>query len=220
LFPGYLKPPHRPFNFAQNLLAVTVPTINKEMPMSDAAETKGARKRSRLIWLLLALILSPLTCCGGFYTLSALPGQTPGLFEAEVQIENKTGETLYITPITTTYRDPRVIPQLAFIRQVDIPLRPGRSIVLTYDAADFPLAGVAVCRKDGRCRMMETERSSVTYLDSFEALPHLDPSWLQAMQNSPRYRFGILTYPLLALVPVVLFLNWLYLVWQDKKRAG
>ncbi len=33
--------------------------------MSDAVETKGAKKRSPLRWLLLALIFSPLTCCGG-----------------------------------------------------------------------------------------------------------------------------------------------------------
>jgi hypothetical protein len=190
------------------------------MTMSDKVETKQVKKRSPLRWLLLALILSPLTCCGGFYILSALPGVTPILFEMEVQIENRTDETLYLTPITTTYRDPRTIPQRAFIRQVDIPLRPGRPIVLTYDAADFPLAGVAVCRKDGECRVLDTERSDVTVLDSFEALYQLDPSWRQAMQTSTRYRFGIIIYPLLALVPVALFLNWLYLIWRGKKGAN
>jgi hypothetical protein len=187
------------------------------MTMSDTDETKGTKKRSPLRWLLLALILSPLTCCGGFYILSALPGVSPILFETEVRIENRTEETLYLTPITTTYRDPRIIPQRAFIRQVDIPLRPGRSIVLTYDAADFPLAGVVVCRKGGECRVLDAESSDVTVLDSFEALHKLDSSWLQAMQTSPRYRFGIVIYPLLALVPVVLLLNWLYLFWQGKK---
>ena len=187
--------------------------------MSDAVETKGTKKRSPLRWLLLALILSPLTCCGGFYTLSALPGVTPGLFETEVRIENRSDEMLYITPITTTYAEPRVIPQPARIRQVDIPLRPGRSITLTYNAADFPLSGVAVCRKDGECRLLETEYSGVTYLDSFEALPVLEPNWLQAMQTSPRYRFGIVIFPLLGLVPVILFLNWLYEIWQSKKRG-
>ena len=190
------------------------------MTMSDAVETKQAKKRSPLRWLLLALILSPFTCCGGFYILSALPGVTPGLFETEARIENRSDETLYITPITTTYRDPLVIPQRAFIRQVDIPLRPGRSITLTYDAADAVLAGVAVCRKDGECRMLETGSSDVTVLGSFAALDELDPSWRQAMQTSPRYNFGILIYPLLGLVPVVLFLNWLYLVWQNKKRTS
>ncbi len=92
--------------------------------------------------------------------------------------------------------------------------------MLTSDAADAPLAGVAVCRKDGECRVLDTERSGVTALDSFEALPNLEASWLQAMQISTRYRFGILIYPLLAFVPVVLFLNWLYLVWRGKKGAN
>lgn len=66
--------------------------------MSDAVETKESRKRSPLRWLLLALILSPLTCCGGIYILSALPGVMPILFETEVRIENRTDETLYLTP--------------------------------------------------------------------------------------------------------------------------
>ena len=125
--------------------------------MSDEVETKETKKRSPLRWLLLALILSPLTCCGGIYILSALPGVTPIIFETEVRVENRTDETLYLTPITTTYRDPRIIPQRAFIRQTNIPVRPGRSIVLTYDAADAVLAGVAVCRKDGECRVLDTE---------------------------------------------------------------
>ena len=188
--------------------------------MSDAVETKGTKKRSPLRWLLLALILSPLTCCGGFYALSTLPGVTPGLFETEARVENRTDETLYITPITTTYRDPRIIPQPGRFRQTNIPLRPGRSIVLTYDAADFPLSGVAVCRKDGGCRVLETEYSGVTVLDSFEALPILEPSWLRVIQTSSPYKFGILVYPLMGIVPIILFLNWLYLVWQGKKRAS
>jgi hypothetical protein len=201
-------------------LRVKFISTQKGMTMSDTVETKGAKKRSPLRWLLLVLIFSPFTCCGGFYILSALPGVTPGLFETEARIENRTDETLYLTPITTTYRDPIVIPKIAFIRQVDIPLRPGRSITLTYNAADAVLAGVAVCRKDGECRMSETESSGVTVLDSFAALHKLDPSWRQAMQTSPKYRFGILIYPILGLVPVVLFLNWLYLVWQGKRGAN
>jgi hypothetical protein len=184
--------------------------------MSDAVEKKGTKKSSPLRWLLLALIFSPLTCCGGFYILSALPGVTPILFEREVQIKNETNETIYLTPITTTYRDPLVIPQRAFIRQVDIPLHPGRTITLTYDAADAPLAGVVVCRKDGECRVLEPESSGVTVLGSFAALYELDPSWRQALQTSPRYRFGILIYPVLGLIPVVLILNWLYLVVRRK----
>lgn len=98
---------------------------------------------------------------------------------------------------------------------MDIPLRPGRSITLTYDAADFPLAGVVVCRKDGECRVLDTESSDVTVLDSFEALPKLEPSWLQAMQTSLRYRFGIVIYPLLGIVPIILILYWVYLIWQN-----
>ena len=105
----------------------------------------------------LALLFSPITCCGGFYTLSALPGVTSGLFETEVRIENRTEETLYIAPATTTYAEPRVITQLGRIRQTNIPLHPSRSIPLTYDAADMPLSGVAVCKANEDCRLLTAE---------------------------------------------------------------
>jgi hypothetical protein len=188
--------------------------------MSEGIETTGPKKRSPLIWLLLALILSPLTCCGGYFILSALPGVTAGLFETEVHIENHTDETLYITPITTTYAEPRVITQSSRIRQVDVPLRPDRSVLITYDAADMPLSGVAVCREKRVCRLLETEYSGLTVLDSFEALPALDPGWLQAMQTTTRYSFGIVIFPLLGLVPVVLFLIWLNEIWRRRNKGN
>ncbi len=176
--------------------------------------------RVRSILLILTLTTLPLTCCGGFYTLSALPGLKLGLFEVEVRVENRAGETLYLTPITTTQAGgPQVIRQPALIRQRDIPLEPGHSIVLTYDAADYALAGVAVCRKSGPCRVLANDGDPL-YVDSFEALPNLDSSWHQAIQSTSPYRFGIIVYPLLGFVPVILFLSWLWMGRQTKKPGG
>jgi len=106
-----------------------------------------------------------------------------------------------------------------FLRQRDIPLQPNRSIVLTYDAADMPLSGIAVCRTNDDCRLLAVDYSDVYYLDSFENLPSLEPSWLLAIRSLSPYNFGIVLFPALGLVPVVLFLSWLYLGKLEMKSA-
>lgn len=189
--------------------------------MSDPIELNRTRKRSRIrnILLLLALISSPLFCCGCVFLLEALPSSLlpssldfiVNLFEAEVRIENKSGETLYVTPITTTYGRPMVITQPTSFYWRDIPLRPDGSVVLTYDAADMPLSGVAVCRTNADCRLLDVVGSGVYDLDSFEKLPELEPSWLLAVQSQPQYNFSIVLIAVLSLLPVGLFVGWLYL---------
>ena len=112
------------------------------------------RKSPKALLLLFAVLLSPLTCCGATYVLDILPPSilppaadfTINLFEAQVRVVNRTEETLYITPVTTTTGKPEVIQQFSSIRQRDFPLKPGGDFVLTYDMADMPLAGIAVCR--------------------------------------------------------------------------
>ena len=65
----------------------------------------------RTILLILSLLSLPFACMG-FSTLAfAMPGMEIGFFQAEVRVENNTNETLYITPITTTYTEPRGILQ-------------------------------------------------------------------------------------------------------------
>lgn len=198
--------------------------------MSEIVETNQAKKRLSLrkILLLLAVISSPLGCCGCAFLLDVLPASLlpPGvnfimnLFESEARIENRSQETLYLTPFTTTYGRPVVIKQLTFIRQRDIPLEPQQSMVLTYDAADMPLSGIAVCRSSGNCRLAVTHHSGVYYLDAFEDLPELEPDWLLAIQSQPQYSFEIVLIPMLSLLPIILFASWLYLGRLQSKRAG
>jgi hypothetical protein len=142
------------------------------------------------------------------------------LFEAETRVENRSGEVLYITPFTTTYGRPVIIKQFTFIRQRDIPLQPKQSLVLTYDAADMPLSGIAVCRTSGECRFVAADYSGVYYLDSFDDLPELNPGWLSTIQAQPQYSFEIVVIPILSLLPVILFSGWLYLGRREGKRAG
>ena len=196
------------------------------MSVPDVVETNRAKKHTsaRVILLLLAMLSSPLGCCGCAFLLNVLPPSVRppmmGLFKAEARVENRSGETFNITPITTTSGRPQVIMQLASLRQRDIPLQPNRSIVLTYDAADMPLSGIAVCRTNDDCRLLAVDYSGVYFLDSFENLTNLEPSWLSAIRSLPPYNFGIVLFPVLGLLPVILFSSWLYLGKLENKRAG
>ena len=193
-------------------------------PVASTQTTK--RPRVRRILLLLALITSPLFCCGSISLLQTLPASllppasdfVVKVFEAEAKVENRSGETLYLTPITTTYGRPMAITQSNSLRQRDIPVQPNGSVALTYDSADMPLSGIAVCRKSHDCRLLAVDNSGVYALDSFENLPALDASWLQAVQAQPAYNFMVVLIPLAGIVPVGLFFGWLYLGRLENKQ--
>jgi hypothetical protein len=160
--------------------------------------------------------------------MDALPGSflPPGLdfplnlFESQAQVENRTSETFYLTAITMTYGHPVVIAQGTTPRQRDIPLEPNASIVLQYDSADMPLSGIAVCRTNDDCRLMAVDYSNMYYLDSYESLPPLEPSWLQAIQAHPLNNYSNGFISVLALVPLLLLAGWWYLGRLEKKQAG
>lgn len=183
--------------------------------------------RIRAISLILALLSLPFGCCGSVYLLDVLPSSllpssidfTINLFEENAQIENTSSETFFITPITTTYGEPRVIPQAAFIRQREFPLYPNHSITLTYDAADMPLSGIAVCRTKDDCRLLAPDSSNRYTLSSFDELPKLDPAWLSTIRSYPQYSFIIFLALFFCLLSIGLFLGWLYLGKKEKEIA-
>jgi hypothetical protein len=113
-----------------------------------------------------------------------------------------------------------VIQQNIAFRQRDIPVRPQSSVVLQYDSADLPLAGIAVCKTDDDCRFLPAGNSSVYELNSYENLESLDPRWLEAIQLYPLHNYSSLIFIALSLVPILLFLGWLYLYRRDKSKAG
>ena len=162
----------------------------------------------RTALLILALLSSPFACMGGSFAISALSSINIGLFQAEVRVENRTDETLYITPITTTYAEPQIIWQFTSLRQRDILLKAGESILLTYDAADSPLAGVILCRDNGDCRLFDTTWGQVNYLDDFDSLPTADESWLNAKNTMQLYNFSALIYITFALLPFLFLWLW------------
>lgn len=177
-------------------------------PLPGEMEIKPLpKKRSvRTILLLLAVLTSPLGCC----LLSFLPN----IFGAEARVKNVSGETLYLTAVTTTTGRPVVIGQRNSLTQRDILIRPNQSRVLQYDSADMPLAGIAVCRTASNCRLLAADHYDTCYINCFECLPPLEPDWSPAIQSYPRYNFYVVLLPLLGFVPVVLFLVWGYLVLQ------
>jgi hypothetical protein len=113
-----------------------------------------------------------------------------------------------------------VIPQNVSFRQRDIPLEPQGSIVLTYDSADMPLSGIAVCRTEEDCRLLARDTSDVYYLESYESLAHLEPGWLLAIQSHPLHNHDNVITPALSLLPILLFSSSLYVGRLKKKRAG
>jgi hypothetical protein len=103
-----------------------------------------------------------------------------------------------------------VIPQNISFRQRDIPLGPSGAVLLKYDSADMPLAGIAVCRTQQDCRLLAVDYSNVCVLESYESLPDLESSWLMAIQVHPVRNYMNIIIPTLSLLPVLLFLSWLY----------
>ena len=198
--------------------------------MNNAAQS-GETRRTRWIQialLLLALLTSPALCCSGLQVLDALPSRwLPGpvdfivnLFETEAWLENHTCETLYLTAITTTYGDPRVIPQNIAFRQRNIPVESEGAVALQYDSADLPLAGIAVCRREDDCRLLPANGSGIYELNSYDSLESLDPVWLKAINSQPVYNFPSLIIIVLSVVCLLLFSSWLYLNWRERQRAG
>jgi len=198
--------------------------------MSEKIEIEQGKKKisSRAILLILAMLLSPLICCGGTYLLEIIPDSllppiadmTVNLFEEDVQVENRSKEIVYVTSITTTRGKPEVIGQLSYIKQRDIPIKPGDSVLMTYDMADMPLSGIAVCRAEGDCRLLAVDQKDVYFVDSIEDLPRLEEDWLLAIQSTPQNNFGIVIYPILGFVPIALFAIWLYLTIKERKAKS
>lgn len=171
----------------------------------------------RTLLAILILFTSPCALCG-IVSLLDMAGAIPfDFFEGEVRLENRSGETLYVTPITTTYGEPMPIMQSA-LRQRDIPVEAGGSVTLTYDAADSPLAGIVVCRDGGECRMFETTYADVQYIDSFESLPDVEADWLAAARTQVQFSPTVVIFPLFILIPIALFAIWLYLGRIQRKQ--
>jgi hypothetical protein len=198
--------------------------------MNDIALSSDARRSRwiRSILLAMTLLTSPALCCGSLQLLDSLPAAwlpssldfMVNLFESTAHVENKTSQTLYITAITTTYGDPRVIPQNIAFRQRDIPVRPQSSVALQYDSADLPLAGIVVCRNSEDCRLLLANNSGVYELNAYDSLEGLEPDWLDAVQARPVHNYAPLMITAFSLIPIFLFSGWVYLNWSEKKKAG
>ena len=198
--------------------------------MNDAAQSSNTHlnRSFRVILLVLALLTSPALCCGGLQLLDLLPSSwlpssldfIVNIFESNARVENKTSQILYITAITTTYGDPRVIPQNIAFRQQDIPVRPQGSVVLQYDSADLPLSAIIVCKNTEDCRLLPVNNSDVYEVNSYESLEPLEPSWLAAIQAAPVHNYGTLMIAVLSLVSIFLFSGWMYLTRREKSTAG
>jgi hypothetical protein len=198
--------------------------------MKNVSKNRASRKIQwvQSILLVLALLTSPVLCCGGLQFLDALPSSwlppwldfTLNIFEGSARVENKTPQVLYVTAITTSYGAPRVISQNIAFRQRHIPVKPQSSVVLEYDSADLPLSGIIVCKSTEDCRLLPVNNSRVYVVESYESLEKLEPDWLEASRAIPLQNNGALMVAVLSFVSIILFLSWAYLKWSAKKRSG
>lgn len=197
--------------------------------MNDAAPDGHAFRNRwmRATLLVLALLTSPALCCGGLQVLDSIPESSlpasldfaVNLFENSALVENQTSETLYITAMTTTYGDPRIIPQNIAFRQRSIPVRSQGSILLEYDSADLPLSGIVVCKTTADCRLLPANNSDVYELTSYAGLENLEPGWLEVIQAAPLHNYGTLLIAMFSLVSIVLFGGWIYLIRRERNTA-
>ncbi len=170
---------------------------------------KKARKIFRLIVLILVLLTTPFACVGMGSIIFSLPGMNSvGFFHGEVRVENNSSEALYLTPISTTYAEPRIITQPLFRRHRDLPLGARDSIVITFDTADFSLAGIILCDEDADCRSLEYDWQNIQTIDDFDALPPVDASWLAVRDVAFKYNFQLFMITGFALTPFALLAFW------------
>jgi hypothetical protein len=185
-------------------------------------EPKMGRKITlKSLLLLLAVLLSPAICCSGTFLLEILPISNPlDFFGTELRVENRTDETVTITPVTTTTGAPQIIMQPGSVRQRDFPLPPGGVHVLSYDAADAPLAGIAVCVSGAECRLLETGYGEDATLDVYAELPPLPAAWQAELQSTRERNFAVLLFPLLGVLPIIFFAGWVLLSWRDRRSSS
>ncbi len=167
------------------------------------------KKVFRFIVLTLAMLTSPFGCVGvGSFVFSLTTGQTSGLFTAVTYIENQTDELIYITPMTTTHDEPRIIEQFFRFRYKNLPLRSGDTIRLSYDASDNSMDGMVLCREEDDCRYLQHERLGIQVIDDFDALPPVNESFLSAIDDDPEYHIVMLIMAGFTLTPFALFALW------------
>ncbi len=185
------------------------------MPMLIPEKYKQQARR-RTLFFILFFLTSPFAFLGCSSILFALsPMQEAGFFHGEVRIENRSGENLTITPITTTYAEPRIIAQPLCLYRRDIPLNAGEAWHISYDTADFPLAGIILCREGGDCRVLEHTYTDTLSFDELESLPLVDESWLAVTQSAPRYNFALPFNALMVIMSLFFGFGW----WQAGRET-
>ncbi|MCP4143476.1 MAG: hypothetical protein GY755_24850 [Chloroflexi bacterium] len=166
------------------------------------------KKVFRTILLILAILSSPFACLGAGSIIFAFTDTDLDFFNATVHIENQTNESLYITPITTTYADPRVILQPRYFRNKELLLRPHSTIRVSYDSADTPMEGIALCSENGTCRLLENSWEETLIISDFDALPLVDESWLSVIDATSTYNFSMLIYIIFFTFPFIFLGLW------------
>ncbi|MEM9778046.1 MAG: hypothetical protein AAF902_25950 [Chloroflexota bacterium] len=155
---------------------------------------------------LFALLLSPMICATIGLSISVFANNNSilSLGDRHITVENKTALTLYVTPVTEAYSEPRVIEQTQ-IRLKNFEIQPGKSIELLTGNFDFPLSGLVVCEATETCRALRSSQDVLT-IQNYNTLGEVPESWLNAHQQQPIIDISFVLYPLLGMLSISLFI--------------
>jgi hypothetical protein len=159
---------------------------------------------------------------------------------AEFTLVNKSGETLYLTPVNFTesaqnlYVPERLlVGQIRAFRQADIRLAAGESIQILYDAETRPYV-IAVRNEAGDYRQVAIDKGARTVpLDTpeiiytigpFATLALIDEEALLTVQQAPSFNFGFWGFMLAITtlfcgIPIGLLWLWFRRV-RSRRREG
>jgi len=116
------------------------------------------------------------------------------MFMCTIRIENRSGETVHVTPIGThiAIKEYRAVldqyavtmPPIPVIRQGDFILRPNESKIIDYDCDDVRLSEILVKTDDGTYKQISTQNNKVNVIPPLSELSNANHAVLDATSGS------------------------------------
>ena len=198
----------------------------------------GINKMARLRRIVLVGLIT-ISCC--LLPLSCLPvlmilNPMGAIFVTSFTVENKSAETLKITPVGTIGKTKallptfsRWIPFLPAIKNRNFNLKPGQSVRIIYDWDDINFSEIAVDTKDGKYYQVVVDKtptenqyhrtSGCFIIPSRSKMEPIQPDVLAALQLPNRFFTRFLIITVLGITPPILLIRLVHVYRRDKKES-
>jgi hypothetical protein len=179
-------------------------------------------------WILFgAACLSLPLCCLSVMTFA------PGIFSGAFTVVNRSGATLYITPIFSAYGQRHVavqsfskFPYLPILKEAGLQLAPDESVRIICEVdEDYTFSEIAVRNASGDYRQMDIQMPTTTLslglsqpsftIGPFHELPGISPAALEVARKAEQPNLRALGAIGLGFIPIGLFAIWLRLARSD-----